>query len=249
MKSFIFPFFIIIMLLACEQREHGFTESVELAHEKETFLSHKAISFDIILEFGGKERLDAKMTLLTNSNKGLMELADGNKIVYHGDRVFCSPEMANQKNVRFDAYTWSYFFLFPYKLNDEGTVWTDFPSKKLNDSLFLTQKLTFKSGTGDAPDDWYVVYVDPQTKQIEAAAYIVTANKTKEAAEEDPHAIQYKKYQAVNGVPLAHQWKFWEWTEKDGLTRQLGEASINNFKFIEEVNTRFDIPTDFILVE
>lgn len=134
-----------------------FTEAVEMAHKKEAFLSHQAVSFNLLLKFGGNERLNGKITLLTNSNKGLIELPDGNKIIYKGDSVFCSPELANQKGVRFDAYTWSYFFLFPYKLTDEGTLWNDYPAKKINDSLFLSQKLTFKDGTGDAPDDWYVV--------------------------------------------------------------------------------------------
>jgi hypothetical protein len=32
---------------------------------------------------------------------------------------------------------------------------------------YLTEKLTFKSGTGDAPDDWYVVYADKKTNLLE----------------------------------------------------------------------------------
>lgn len=249
MKSFVIVFFAILVLFSCEPREHGFTESIELAHEKEAFLSHKAISFDILLKFGDKERLNAKITLSTNSNKGLIELANGNSIVYRGDSVFCSPEIANQKGVRFDAYTWSYFFLFPYKLNDPGTVWYDYPNKKLNDSLYLTQKLTFKAGTGDAPDDWYIVYANPKTTRIEVAAYIVTANKTKKAAEENPHAIQYKNYKTIDGVPLAHNWKFWGWHKDDGLTEQLGEASLSNYKFIEETATLFTVSSNFKLIK
>jgi hypothetical protein len=32
--------------------------------------------------------------------------------------------------------------------------------KRKDATNYLTEKLTFKSGTGDAPDDWYVVYAD-----------------------------------------------------------------------------------------
>jgi hypothetical protein len=36
---------------------------------------------------------------------------------------------------------------------------------------YLTEKLTFKSGTGDAPDDWYVVYADKKTNLLEKHRY------------------------------------------------------------------------------
>jgi hypothetical protein len=39
--------------------------------------------------------------------------------------------------------------------------------KKKDATNYLTEKLTFKSGTGDAPDDWYVVYADKKTNLLE----------------------------------------------------------------------------------
>jgi hypothetical protein len=56
---------------------------------------------------------------------------------------------------------------------------TTIKKKLLN---YLTEKLTFKSGTGDAPDDWYVVYADKKTNLLETA-YIVTLKAGKEEAE------------------------------------------------------------------
>jgi hypothetical protein len=47
------------------------------------------------------------------------------------------------------------FFLSSHVL---GTIWNEYDNKEK--TLQIIRKLTFKSGTGDAPDDWYVVYAD-----------------------------------------------------------------------------------------
>ena len=249
MKS-IFPLFLIFVLVGCgpasTTEKENLVKQIEKAHQKDEFLSKKAIEFNINLSFGGKERLNAKMTLLTNSTKGLLELNDSSKIYYTNEKVYHSPNLKNEKGVRFDAYTWSYFMLFPYKLSDEGTNWSAVEELKLADKNYNTQKLTFGQDIGDAPDDWYLVYSNPKTKIIEYAAYIVTAKKTVQEAEADPHAIQYTNYKTVNGVPLATEWVFWGWTKDKGLSKELGKATLSNFKFIAETDGLFNAPSGYI---
>lgn len=205
---------------------------IEIAHKKEKFLSHKAIQFDFKLIFGSKERMNAKLTLLTNSTEGLLELNDSSKILYIHDKVYASDTTNPSSKIRFDAYTWAYFFLFPYKLSDDGTVWSDYTSED-STNLFDTKKLSFESGIGDDPDDWYITHVDPSNHLIHHAAYIVTANKTREEAEKNPSAIQYLNYEEIEGVPLATEWVFWYWNAQEGLTKTKGEAQLINFKFVD----------------
>ena len=221
-------------------------EMIEKTYKKDLFLSHNAIEADMVISFGGKVRLDAKMTFLTNSTKGKIELTDGSFIYYDGAKVFHSPNLKNEKAARFDAYTWMYFLLFPNKLNDQGTIWSDVESTKFNDKTYDLQQLTFEANTGDAPDDWYMVYSDPKTNMIDYVAYIVTVNKSTEAAEADPHAIGYSNYKMVDGIPVAHNWEFYEWTKDGGLGKVIGNATIKNVKFVQsEVNT-FMVPKGFI---
>lgn len=226
-----------------------FAGKLEQAHHKNDFLSKEAIAFDIVLSFGGQEVLNAKMTLLTNSTKGLMELKDGNKIFYEGSKVFHSPQMKNTKGVRFSAFTWSYFFLFPYKLTDPGTQWLEYENDSLNGKTYLSEKLTFGEGIGDSPEDWYIVYANPETQLIEVASYIVTLNKSKEEAEEDPHAIQYHNYKTIEGVPFATEWTFWEWSADKGLGKQLGAATLSNISFQNVEEKTFMPPADFVEAE
>ncbi|MCW2118785.1 hypothetical protein [Flavobacterium sp. 7A] len=227
------------------EKEASFVTKAEKAHQKEIFKNQDALQFDIKIEFGGQERMDGTMTLLTNSSKGLIELKDGSKIIYDKDKVFYSPNLPSEKSVRFDAYTWAYFFMFPYKMSDGGTIWTPYDNKGTNKDLFETQKLTFESGTGDAPDDWYVVYSNKETHLIEKLAYIVTIKTKKEDAEKQPHGIQYKKFETVDGVPFATEWQFCSWNEKDEFGETIGNASLSNIKFITVTADTFTPGKDF----
>ncbi len=210
-----------------------FVKKAENAHNKTTYLRNDAVQFDIESTFGTREWMNATVTLSTDSGNGMIVFNNRSKIITNGMDVFYSEDIDNPNNVRFTAFTVPYFFMFPYKLNDGGTIWTDYPTSEKAAKEFDIQKLTFKSGTGDAPDDWYIVYTDKKTHLIDHAAYIVTAGKSVEKAEEAPHAIKYLEYQMVDGVPFATQWQFFEWNKSDGLTKQIGKATISNIKFIK----------------
>jgi len=90
--------------------------AVEDAHELADFQGESNVSFDIELTFGGSKRLDGTITLSTDSRKGKIINADKSEIVYSDGKVFTSSPDMNQNSARFSAYTWPYFFLFPYKL-------------------------------------------------------------------------------------------------------------------------------------
>lgn len=228
-----------------ESITNPYTDAIETAHKKDVFLAQKAIKYDIDLTFGGRQILDAIVSVSTDSKYSIIEMKNGENIYISDDKVYCSPGLKDDGSVRFAAYTWNYFFLLPYKLNDDGTKWSDYtPSESEKD--FNTSKLSFEANTGDAPDDWYVIYSNKDTNVIEHAAYIVTLGKTTEEAEADPHAIQYLDYKTINGVPFAHNWVFWGWTADDGLTNQIGNATLSNIEFIDDLKPDFKIPEGYI---
>lgn len=223
-----------------------YVAAVEKAHHRAAFLAKKAIKFDILLTFGGKERLNGTVTTLTNSTKVRIDYKNGQSLICDGDKVF-AVDAENSGSKRFAVYTWSYFFLFPYKLSDAGTQWAAYEQSNLNDKPYLTQKLTFEAGTGDDPNDWYITYANPDNKLIEVAAYIVTAGGTsQEEAEKDPHAVSYGNYQEVAGIPIAHEWKFWGWQPDAGLTDQLGAATLSNIEFVEASAALFEKPEGYV---
>jgi hypothetical protein len=250
-------FFILISCIACKKVEESkdivtiksndFVSIAETAHSKTDFLKNDAIQFNIIASFGSTEWVNGKMTLATNSSNGKIEFKNGDQIIFNKDKVFCSKSIRDTTSVRFNAYTIPYFFLLPYKLSDKGTVWTPYKNMEADSLNFSTQKLSFTTGTGDAPDDWYVVYSNKKTNLIEKTAYIVTFGGTSQIeAEKEPHAIEYLDYKPVDKIQIATKWKFWGWKKDEGFQKELGNAILSDINFIKIPSDYFNPPTDFI---
>lgn len=207
--------------------ELTFAEATEVTHQKELFMSHDSLVFDLQLFFGGSERLNGELAMATNSTGGRISYKDGRFITYNQEGVQHSDQI-DPSSARFGAYTWSYFALMPFKLTDPGTHWEqvalDYQDGK------SSHQLTFGENIGDAPDDWYIVNTD-DSGLLKEAAYIVTAGSSVEEAETDPHAIQYENYQMIEGVPVAHNWTFYAWSKQAGSTDTLGYATLSNVRF------------------
>ena len=69
-----------------------------------------------------------------------------------------------------------YFLNLPWITQDDGVVLGDFGEGKLphDDKAYITIRMTFEAGVGDAPDDYYVIYIDPDTHLMRGCEYIVT---------------------------------------------------------------------------
>jgi hypothetical protein len=215
---------------------HPLVASIQQTHQLEAFQADEGVAFDIELTFNGQDRLKASIYSTTNSSRVKVIKQNGTELFYDGVDVWMHPEDSLYKGARFDALTWSYFFMAPYKLNDPGTYHTKVkPLPYQEDRVLNTTKMSFGKDVGDAPDDWYVVYQQKDDQLLAAMAYIVTFGGTSETeASQNPHAINYEDYSKVNGIPFAHRWTFWNWSETEGLRDQIGEARISNIQFLKD---------------
>lgn len=227
----------------------AFVEPISKAHYKDAFMQEEAIRFDIDLNFGGQDRLDGRVTMLTGGGKIRIDKTDGSYMVFDGKNVYMSPEDAKTDGARFAMFTWPYFFAFPYKLQDPGTIIEPLENLELSGQTREAFKLSFEAGTGDSPDDWYVGYLNPD-HTIHAAGYIVTFGKTQEEAEKAPHAIVYTNYSKINKIPFAKNWTFYNWSKANGLQGEpLGTAVLSNIKFIDPDKDFFKKPDAAQLIE
>lgn len=235
--------------LPANKQPNTFAQKVEASHHKEAFVAKELIQYDLKLWFGGSMRMDATITMSPDFSRIRMEYENGRTLIYNGDGVYQVGDTTSYKSARFDIFTWPYFFAFPFKLSDPGTNWESSPYSTLGEKPYISQKLTFDNGVGDAPDDWYIAYADTETYRLYAAAYIVTMGRTQDQAEEDPHAISYTDYQEFEGVPIATKWQFWNWRWEKGLEDQLGNAVISNIAFLPMDNTLFELTTPMRKIE
>ena len=235
MKKIFFSIILISLTIAgFAQSENTFVKDIEKAVKIDKFQKQEAISFDIDLIFGGKSSLKGTVISATNSAWVKLIKEDGTIVLFDGDKVWLKSEAKNNSRARFDVLTWQYFMMATYKLSDPGTIWENLGTLNYDANTKLpASKLTFKSGTGDASDDYYVVYKN-QENLIKAMGYIVTfGGKSVANTEKSAHAIVYDDYQSVKGVNIAHQWYFHNWNIKTGIADQIGEAKITNITFLK----------------
>lgn len=209
-------------------------EQAEAAHKVSSFKSKPIVQYQLKLTWNGQERLNATVTSKTNSTGIRMENGQGAVLIFDGKDVYKEAPEGAFPRARFDIHTWQYFFMAPFKLTDPGTHWSTMPGQVLEEQSYERAKLTFEPGTGDAPDDWYILYASPETHLIHAMAYIVTYfGSNQEEAMKNAHAISYHNYTDVDGIPLSMEWKFWNWNPEHGLEDQIGKAELSNVQFLE----------------
>lgn len=260
-NQLLFPLIIIFVLFAgctdsnpsskntTEVKQHqapnDFVKAIESAENFKAFNSYDGLAFDLKLIWGGKEVLNANVVSKTNSSKVKMIDGENSTAIYDGEKFWLSPATAQWEGARFDLFTWQYFFMAPFKLSDPGTRWEMLGQKELNGKQYDTAKLSFSEGTGDADQDWYIVFKDPETNLVEAMAYIVTFSSSQEEAEKSPGIILYDNYETVNGVKFPTSWTFKKWNETEGVYGDpRGTAQITNVKLIKDTKSDFLIPAD-----
>jgi hypothetical protein len=75
---------------------------------------------------------------------------------------------------RFWSLTPYYFVGLPFVLADEGINFQALPAAELDGITYEPVRVTYNQGTGDASDDYYVLYLNPDTGQLDALRYVVS---------------------------------------------------------------------------
>lgn len=224
-----------------------FLASVQETHRADFYRQHEALRADIELVRGnGEKRFAGTMTFDAPLGRARLELDEGTTVVFDGNTAWVTPADSDRMGrARFDVLTWAYFLAAPFKLSDPGVNLRTYKILPMMEGAqtMPTVKMTFDSGVGDAPDDWYVLYQNPETGVLDSMAYIVTFLGPKEEAEKKPHAIHYEGYELVDGVPFSTDWTFYNWSEEKGMYGDpLMRATISSIAFVPYDEDAFTAP-------
>jgi hypothetical protein len=217
---------------------------LEAAHGLAAWRDRKAVAADIEITFGGDPMLSASMLYDHHTGRVRMDVRDTALLFFDGERAWVSPATADVPQARFHLLTWPYFLAAPFKLRDPGSRLDPTGLRALAGRQCETGLLTFGAHIGDSPDDWYVIYEDPETGLLAAMAYIVTyGGVTAEQAEGEPHAIVYHDAVTIDGVTLSPRWTFHHWSAEAGPHGDpIGAASLSNLRFVEPADRAFAVP-------
>jgi Family of unknown function (DUF6503) len=152
---------------------------------------------------------------------------------------------------RFYMWTPFYFFGMPFVFADPGAVQSSSGKKMFQGREYDVVKITFEKGTGDTPEDNYVLYIDPKSHQLKLASYIVTypaMRKGKPINELKRHAIVFQEWQEADGLLVPKLAPFYAWTGEDIEGEPLGTVQFSDVHFSREApdGSRFAKPADAV---
>lgn len=123
-----------------------------------------------------------------------------------------SPE-ALPTDARFWSLTPYYFIAMPFVLADLG-VNLEMAEPLVLDSLTTYQQVyvTFDPGTGDAPDDYYYLLLDPDSKRVAGVRYVVSYGPFNPEGGHTPETIMlYDGAQTIDGITLQQGFHSYLW--------------------------------------
>jgi len=221
----------------------GVAAPIAEAHGRDAWLAHPALAAHVEVDFGSDTILVGEMTFTTSMGRARIDVTDGPSVIWDGRTAWLAPDDAELPMARFHVLTWPYFALAPLKLRDPGTRLELLGTRETLGRSFETARLTFAEGVGDTPDDWYVLYKDPDTSRLHAMAYIVTFGTTAVEAEKEPHAIVYEEHAQLDGALVPTRMRFYMWTDDDGIHGDaIGELRLQNPRFVDPDPGTFEAP-------
>lgn len=170
---------------------------------------------------------DTYQTVSPWSSVARHQLADDRSVEFGwtGTQAWVHPPDADPKtNVRFWSLTPYYFVGIPFVLADPGVQYEQLPDATWEDKEYHLVKTTFE-GVGDAPDDFYVIYIKKDTFEVDAIRYIVTYPGFFPGGGQSPEKIMaYDGATTVGGATFAASHRTFEW---DPETEKRGELVTN----------------------
>ncbi len=115
---------------------------------------------------------------------------------------------------RFLALLNYYFLNLPWLTKDPGLNLPKPETDPIFDdpTEYITVRITFDPGVGDTPDDYYKIYVDPETYLMKATEYVVTYRALLPEGVEStpPHLLVFDEYDTVDGLVVPTHYTIYE---------------------------------------
>lgn len=126
---------------------------------------------------------------------------------WDGERAWITPAAdAFPSSARFWSLTPYYFMGMPFVAADPGTRYERLADATLDETRYQVVKLTYGEGVGDAPDDYYVLYLHPETRRLAALRYVVSYPGRFAAGAHSPEKLmRYSEFTTVDGLQFAQR--------------------------------------------
>lgn len=167
----------------------------------------------------GKPVRDTRQVVDTWRARAVHTWSEDDRVTFGWDGTTAwkaGPSAKMKINPRFWALTPYYFVGMPFVLADEGVRLSVVGEAEFEGKTYSLVRAVFEAGTGDAPDDAYIVYVDEEARRIAALRYIVSYPGFFDEGEHSPWKIMaYDGTQEVAGLKLPERFRTFAWLGED----------------------------------
>jgi hypothetical protein len=230
--------------------------SIESHGGLETWFKNGPLSFRFdYIPLNGKTPRKTIQQIDTWSNKAVHQLVDDPNNTFGWDGTDAWVMLNDSFKIPFDVRFWAltpYYFLGqPFIFDGEGVEIEKIEDQTLLDTIYDAVKISFKPGTGDAPDDYYINYLDKSTHLLKAIKYIVSYPEYFEKGKHSPEKIMIiKSYDEYEGIVLATAYETFSTDENGNQEEKVTAVKVSNIEFKPNLkNTYFDKPEGSKTVE
>ena len=164
---------------------------------------------------------------------------------WDGERAWASPtDTLIPYNVRFWSLTPYYFVGIPFVLGDEGIRLESLGESSFEEKRYDLVKVTYDQGIGDAPDDYYVIYVGQEDHRIGALRYIVSyPGYFPDGGHAPEKLMALNGTQTINGIILPKGYRTFWWKEEQA-GQHITDIEVSGVSFRPEVRQDYFIAPD-----
>ncbi len=154
-------------------------------------------------------------------------------------------------DMRFWALTPYYFLGQPFVLEGEGVQLEKLNDKTHNDEIYDAIKVTFAQGTGDAPDDYYVLYFGKDDHKLAVIRYIVSYPQYFPDGGHLPEKLmEITGTTVVNGIELATGYHTHWLTKDEKAGEHITTITVDTIKFLPDTeDSYFEMPEGADVIE
>lgn len=241
-----------IMIIACQPQKQS--EETDVSAQQYEAPKHHSLSLTKVLDaHGGYEQWSKMKSLsyvkgeestITNLQNRKIRLESPKQIIgYDGTDVWVTPDTADASRARFYHNLYFYFYAMPFVVGDPGAFYEDVEPRELKGKAYSGIKISYGDNIGDAPDDNYIMWYNPETSEMEWLMYTVTYRS--EEPSDTYKLIKYDQWTEVNGLmlPTVIQWHQFK---GDSVGEMSNEVIFENIELSAEppADSLFEMPED-----
>ncbi len=181
----------------------------------EAWAGSPSVSFTDAWTFPGSENPAVSNVIVeTGPRRAHLEIpATGARVGWDGEKCW-SLNWKSPMPPRFIATLTYYFVNLPWLVKDPGVVLHEPGRMKLtgDETSYITIRVTYEPGVGDTPDDYYVLFIDPENYRLHGCAYVVTYTALlPEGVETSPeHVLLFESFETVDGLSVPTSFTIYE---------------------------------------